>query len=203
MRGPSEGWLQISIVGRLHRGGKEGGEEIVPLLSLRSVEGLNREGCFCATCFKSPGKLCNRILKIVAREQLTGGFMGDPAGRLKDKADLLRHHLPKTISTSRREARAGETRAQLGENTGTYPELKSLFRQDIFGPKNREKTTEVSPALLDSGLERQLLKFVIAEHNAKVGVLLAKRQVDGTTFTLETEAGAFLLVMLQKRFQQT
>eukprot|EP00439_Symbiodinium_sp_Y106_P014251 s2566_g2.t1 len=128
--------------------------------------------------------------------------MGDPAGRLKDKADLLRHHLPKTISTSRRETRAGETIAQRGENTGD-PELKSLFRQDIFGPKNREKTTAVSPALLDSGLERQLLKFVIAEHNAKVGVPLAKRQVDGTSFTLETEAGAFLLVMLQKRFQQT
>ena len=98
----------------------------------------------------------------------------------------------------------GETRAQLGENTGNIPRAEVSVSAGIYlDRRNREKTTEVSPALLDSGLERQLLKFVIAEHNAKVGVLLAKRQVDGTTFTLETEAGAFLLVMLQKRFQQT
>ena len=128
----------------------------MPLLSLRSVESLDREGCFGAACLKSSGKLRNRILKIVAQEQLTGGLVGDPAGRLEDKTNLFRHHLAKTVSTPRRETRAGETIAQRGENTGD-PELKSLFRQDTFGSEDREETTEISPA------ERKLLKFFVAE----------------------------------------
>ena len=46
--------------------------------------------------------------------------------------------------------------------------------------------------MFDSGLKRKLLKFIIAKHNAKVGMLLAKRQVNSTSSTLKAETCTLL-----------